>query len=512
MLYCMSAQRFLIDTNVFIGLEDNAVVAPDFASFQQLANKHGATIFVHEAALDDIRRDKDLVRRDVSLSKLNKFPVVKKMTGISNLVLEEKFGRIRKHNDIVDATLLHALEIGVADFLVTEDQGLHERAEKYSSTFSARVLYVADAVSFLKTSYEATAVVFPAVVEVEANTISQTDPIFASLRSDYTAFDQWWRDSCVRPMRKCWVVMEDDAIAGLIVRKEEQRGETDATLPGQKILKICTFKVRRESRGIKLGELLLKQALWHAQTNKHDVVYLTTFPGQATLMALLEYYGFQHTYDRSNGERVYERAIGHGPLLPVAGISMFDLARQNYPRFAVGAGVAGYVIPIREEYHEVLFPELVDRRQLSLFGASVSHRPGNTIRKVYLCQSPANISEPGALLFFYKGKSVAVPSQAITTVGIFEEMRLARSAHELRQLAGGRSVYSEVQLQRFSPSKGNPVKVINFLLAAHLEPPIELPALVNSGVFSSQPPQSIKRLMTEDQVSLLSGSSLGFLT
>ncbi|SEK03326.1 Acetyltransferase (GNAT) family protein [Sphingobium sp. AP50] len=506
----MSAPRFLIDTNVFIGLEDHAEVAPHFASLQQLAGRHGVEIFVHEAAIDDIRRDKDEARRRVSLSKINKFPVVKKMAGIGQVELEASFGRIRRPNDLVDATLLHALEIGVADFLVTEDQGLHERAERISSTFGARVLYVADAVSFLRTTYEAVAVVFPAVLEMEANTISQNDPIFLSLRDDYPGFDDWWREKCVKPMRKCWVVMDEGQVAGLIVRKDERQGDTDATLPGEKILKICTFKVRAESRGVKLGELLLKQVLWYAQSNNHDVVYLTTYSGQQTLMALLEYYGFRHTRDNENGERVYEKAIGRDRLLPVPETSLFDLARQNYPRFATGDGVAAYAIPIQEEFHEILFPELVNRNQLSLFSDTGFQRPGNTIRKVYLCRAPAHISQPGALLFFYKGKSGAQPSQAITTVGVFEEMKLAHSTEELRRLAGGRSVYSDAQLRNLAASQGRPVKVINFLLAAHLEPPMSLAALKTCSVFAGHPPQSIKNLLPPQQLSVLRQGAFGF--
>lgn len=506
----MSAPRFLIDTNVFIGLEDHAEVAPPFASLQQLAGRHGVEIFIHEAAVDDIKRDKDEARRRVSLSKIKKFPLVKKMAGIDQPTLEAKFGRISRPNDLVDATLLHALEIGVADFLVTEDQGLHGRAERISPTFGARVLYVADAVSFLRTTYEAVAVVFPAVVEMEANTISQEDPIFVSLREDYPGFDEWWREKCVKPMRKCWVVMDEGKVAGLLVRKDEKPGDTDATLPGQKILKICTFKVRAESRGVKLGELLLKQVLWYAQSNNHDVVYLTTFDGQQTLMALLEYYGFRHTHNNANGERVYEKAIGRDQLIPIEGISLFDLARENYPRFATGNGIAAYAIPIQEEFHEILFPELVNRNQLNLFGDTGFQRPGNTIRKVYLCRAKANLSQPGALLFFYKGKSSYNPSQAITTVGVFEEMNVAYSTEELRRLAGGRSVYSDIQLRNMAASTIRPVKVINFLLAAHLDPPMPLTALQRNAVFAGHPPQSIKSLLPPQQISVLGQGAFGF--
>lgn len=507
----MSAPRYLIDTNVFIGLEDHAEVAPVFSSLLQLAARHSVGVFVHEAAIDDIRRDKDETRRRVSLSKIQKFPAIKKTVGIDQAALEAKFGRIRKANDLVDATLLHALDMEVADFLVTEDQGLHERAERISPTLGARVLYVADAVSLLRTTYEAIDVVLPTVVEVEAHTLPQDDPIFESLRRDYAPFDTWWRDKCVKAMRKCWVVMDDKRIAGLVVRKDEKPGDTDATLQGDKILKVCTFKVRPESRGVKLGELLLKQVLWYAQTNKHDVVYLTTFPTQATLISLLEYYGFEHTHDNKGGEMVYEKSLSRCRLLPEPAVSLFDLARRNYPRFATGDGVAAYAIPIQEDFHEILFPELVPPAiQMSLFSDSGAQRPGNTIRKVYLCRAPAMISQPGALLFFYKGKSEGIPSQAITTVGVFEEMSFAKSTEELRRLAGGRSVYSDVQLRMMNASEDRPVKVINFLLAAHLEPPMSLEALQKTNVFAERPPQSIKNLAPAQQISVLERGTFGF--
>jgi hypothetical protein len=131
---------------------------------------------------------------------------------------------------------------------------------------------------------------------------------------------------------------------------------------------------------------------------------------------------------------------------------------------------------------------------------------------VYLCRAQARLAQPGALLFFYKGKSTSRPSQAITTVGIFEEMTLAKSTEELRRMAGGRSVYSDAQLIGMDATKTNPVKVISFLLAAHIDPPMSLPALQNSGVFAAYPPQSIKRLEAAQQRIVLNQGRLGFTT
>src|SRR5262249_27152780 len=101
---------------------------------------------VHEAARDDIQRDKDAQRRRISLSKLDKFQTIKKVRGLDQAELERKFGSLARPSDIVDATLLDSLERGAADFLVTEDRGLHERARKVSPELGRRVLFVADAV------------------------------------------------------------------------------------------------------------------------------------------------------------------------------------------------------------------------------------------------------------------------------------------------------------------------------------------------------------------------------
>ena len=320
----MSAPKYLIDTNVIIGLEDWKEVSPELAALTQIAARHGVGVFVHAAARDDIARDPDVARRSVSLSKIAKYPLIAKVRNLSNAQLESEFGGLPRPNDVVDATLLHALKIGVADFLVTQDRGLHERAKRHSSDLDGRVLYVADALELIRSTYEPRQVALPFVEETDAHTIPLDDPIFESLRDGYPGFDQWWAEKCVKAMRKCWVVTDNGDLAGIVVRKDEQPGDTDATLSGNKILKVCTFKVRPESRGIKLGELLLKNVLWFAQKNRYDVVYLTTYREQVALIDLLEFYGFTCTYINSAGELVYEKFLSRDRLLIYDGKSFFN--------------------------------------------------------------------------------------------------------------------------------------------------------------------------------------------
>ncbi len=503
----MSVQKYLIDTNVVFGLEDDHNVNPIFAKFHKLASKYKVGVFVHEVAKDDIARDKNTNRRNISLSKIPKFQTLNKVKGLTPERLQKIFGELAKPNDVVDATLLDALRIGAVDFLVTEDRGLHRRAENYAPELADRVLFVADATALLETTYGTKDTAVKYIEDVFANSISDQDPIFDSLREGYSKFNDWWYKKCVGEHRQCWTVYDGDDLAGLIVRKDEFPDDTDAQRPAQKILKICTFKVRPESRGMKLGELLLKQVFWHAQINDYDLAYVTTYKEQVALIKLLEYYGFIHTYTKSDSELVYEKTFSRDPLiLTDDNTDYFKAASKNYPRFSTQAPLQAFAIPILELYHDVLFPDL--KQQLSLFGSI--EKPGNTIRKVYLSRANSKLGCPGSLLLFYKCQSKSPPSRSITTIGIFENFKLATSTQELMRLCGGRSVYSKKELDDWDATPQNPVKVINFLLAGYIEPALNIGFLQDHNIFRGKHPQSISKISRAELTAILSKTELGF--
>lgn len=512
----MNHQSYLIDTNILIGLEDYHQVGAEYASFLNLASVHGVAVFIHEAAKEDILRDGDAKRRRVSLSKVEKYRLLKGQRGLTRADLDLAFGPLNKPNDVVDATLLHALESGVVDFLVTQDKGIHQRANRRSPNLARRVLFLGDATELLIQTYEPKTVSVRHVAEVLAHELDHKLQFFDSLREGYgaNAFDEWWREKCVKEHRSCWAIFDSDDLAGLIVRKDETFGATDAITPAKKILKICTFKVALDRRGAKLGELLLKQVLWYCQVNKYELTYLTTYPEQSALMELLEYYGFVNAGVNSGGEYVYERHFSSEPLVALNGQGGFELARKNYPRFLMSSETRAFGIPIVESYHDILYPDLRDPRQLDLFSygspSNASSRPGNTIRKVYLCRASSNLGDEGSLLFFYKGLSKEQPSQALTAIGILEGVALARSTKELMQLTGGRSVYSEQDLEAWKASDRRPVKVINYLLISYIAPAIGLSELIQMGIVSGHPPQSIYEVKPSSVRRLVDRSNLEF--
>lgn len=513
----MSTSKLLIDTNVFIGLEDPKQVDPASAEIVRKCAEYSVGLFVHEAALRDIARDKDEARRKISLSKFDKFQRVKDPKPEPDKAeLERRFGQIRKPNDEVDVALLYALDLNVVDLLVTEDEGVHDRVRL--SPLADRVLRVADALVWLRRTYDPKPVSLPFIDERKAYEIDRNDPIFKSLRDGYPDFDDWWATKCVNQHRDCWAVTVDNEIAGLVVRKSEQPSEATVKLPGNKILKLCTFKVREDFRGEKLGELLLKQALWFAQVNAFDLVYLTTKADQTALIELLKYYGFQYTHSLGD-EMVFEKPLSRDRLvMPPGEKNVFRVSRTNYPRFVADAPAKVFCVPIRGGYHQKLFPELAFEKPLPLFPGerrlvttSGARTPGNTIRKVYLCRAQTASIAPGDILLFYHSKAPNLAaSQSITSVGIAERVSQTHDLEELIRLTAKRSVFSERELRGWIDESPSPVKVIDFLLVGHLNPPVPLETLTAEGVLSGHPPQSITALTPNRFAPIRRRLDLGF--
>lgn len=213
----MSERKILIDTNIFIGLEDHKPVEPDFAELVRKCSEHNVRIFIHEAATQELERDKDADRRRISLTKINNFEQLKgiKLPKVSNL--EEEFGAVLKQNDKIDIALIHAVKINAVDFLVTQDQGLHNRTK--FSVLGKRIFEVYDALAWLRQTFEPTKVHLPFIEEKKAHEINFEDEMFDSLREGYPEFDVWWRDKCVRQHRSCWTMRIEGELAGVIVRK-----------------------------------------------------------------------------------------------------------------------------------------------------------------------------------------------------------------------------------------------------------------------------------------------------
>lgn len=138
--------RLLIDTNILIHLEDNKVIDQQFALFYQMvvSNKH--SLYYHSACIEDLRRDKDVERQEITLSKLRKYSVMPN-PGIPDEDFVEKVGQ-KKENDRIDNIQLFQVKKGYIDYFITEDKRIRDKALKVN--LKERVLSIEEGLEMLK--------------------------------------------------------------------------------------------------------------------------------------------------------------------------------------------------------------------------------------------------------------------------------------------------------------------------------------------------------------------------
>jgi L-amino acid N-acyltransferase YncA len=475
--------KLLIDTNIFIPLEPTAEgdLGPGTepaVRFASRAQEFGCTLFVHPAIRDDIDRDKDDRRRRLRTQTFQKYaqlpdppsitPDVEAIVGVS----------VAQSNDWVDNLLLAALRSNAADWLVSEDNGIHKKAKR---------LQVADRVFRVREALTALEQLFgvpqppPAVRAVKVHAINRADAIFDSVRQDYAGFDAWL-DKCALEHRQAWIVEAGGQYGGITIVNHER---TQAYgLPG-KVLKVCTFKVSERHNGFRYGELLLKTVFDFAVKRSFDQLFVEVFEKHEALVALLSEFGFEPIAERTNrGELVLAK-----PMKPddaARCMSGLDMHRRFGPHAVRIDGTPAFLIPIQPQYHRILFPEAEPQLELSA-GSSPA---GNAIRKAYLCLAPSRQIRPGDNLLFYRSQGGGL----ITVLGVVEETVAARDPNRIAAQVGKRTVYSFAEIR--SMCDRGEVLAIVFRQARILAPFLRLDDAVREGIVKG-PPQSIVRLPPE---------------
>jgi hypothetical protein len=119
-----------------------------FAELVRLSGEYGVRLFVDGANYDDVARDRDEKRRAVTISKLAKFQQLRGVPIPDDAKLTARYGSIGSENDRSDVRFLVALEAKAVDFVVSQDIGLHRRAER--AGLGSSVLTVEEALEWLK--------------------------------------------------------------------------------------------------------------------------------------------------------------------------------------------------------------------------------------------------------------------------------------------------------------------------------------------------------------------------
>ena len=249
--------RILLDTNIFIPLEDSFLeINEKLAELNRLVSgKH--QLLIHPATSIDINRDKDTARKTRSLSRLAKYSELEFPPELDSDLEESLFGAPRKDNDTVDNNILFSLHKNCVHWLVTEDTGIHKKAKRINQ--EERVLTVDQAIRALSDEDKEHINLYPNIQDVPCHTLDLTDVFFDTLRDGYSTFDDWYRNKCSKTGRRAWTWLDDNKIQAICIYKTEQSpivNSDNKGLPG-KTLKLCTFKVVK--LGYKIGELLLKR-------------------------------------------------------------------------------------------------------------------------------------------------------------------------------------------------------------------------------------------------------------
>jgi len=475
--------RILLDTNVLITLEDSGqILGRSYAQLFQLATANNHQLLVHPASIDDIRRDKDLARRQSTLSRLEKYP------SLDQPAVCPWNDATTSANDVADNALLYAVESDAVHALVTEDQGLHRKAARRG--LRERVFYVQTAEDWLRRLHGVSTVSLPNIEDVPLHQLVPElgGAFFDSLRGGYgTQFNHWFRAKS-QEGRRAWLHRSDDGSIGALCIYALQNDQTicdDGTRLQGRALKICTFKVGESHRGRKVGELFLKAAFRFASTNQATHVFIEVQADKHShLIDLLEDFGFSGR-GKKGEDSVYVKQ--HPTVGPTdSAVARFDYHRRYYPHFLLDASTQAFLVPIVPGFHDTLLPDCPTTQQ-RLFAPV--NPAGNAIKLAYLCHAPTTNIRPGDLAFFYRSHD----EMAITSLGVVESYSTSKSADQIAALVSRRTVYN---LREISELASKPTRVMLFRLALHLKQSVPHTWLIKNGVVNGNI-QSITKIDTE---------------
>jgi GNAT superfamily N-acetyltransferase len=483
-----SPTRFLLDTNAFIALEPfagqmEAGMGPA-ATFMRLAMKQRHHIFVHPASRDELAEDKDPVRASQSKAELDKFETLAE-SPISSFVNAELGPVVAESNHHRDRRILAALHSNAVNFLVSDDDGLGRRAKRIG--IGDRVLTLADAVAMLEGFEPTVGPPLPQVTSVESYALDLEQEIFESIRSDYAEFDDWiamvQADS---PNRECFVVQDQDGTYAAIAIVKITEGDCEYNF-AQPVTKISTFKVAPAYSGNRYGELLLKAVLQSHHDHHVGSAYVEVWDRHQRLIDRLGQFGYFDGGKSSRGEHALVKT--YQPRDETLDPLDYHI---RYGPPAVSALASAFVIPIRDPWHNQLFPECSSSGpggQLALPDiAGQATRPwGNALRKAYLCNASTNKLEAGDIILFYRSgfKSVEV-------IGVVEDTHRTSSPEDVMNLVAGRTVYSASDIEGLArhPSQ---VLVILFRRDRIVDPPWTLGELEANQILKA-PPQTVQKV------------------
>ncbi len=460
----------LIDTNILIYLEDaGRILDVRLADIKRIAPKAGIEFKYHPDQKRDIDRDHNEIRKLRILSRLRQYSPVPNPPMWSDEEKKKNQWMPSSDNDCVDDALLCAVDKNAVHFLITEDKQIHRKAIKLG--LQDRVYYIESFWAYLQSTFESVSFSIPLGVRSGfLHEFNVKNVFFDSLREAYPGFDSWF-EKCARENRKCFYIGSMDSIGALLVQKLEENEVVTMngkSLPGRS-MKLCTFKVAEQYYGRKFGERLLYAAFQNAKEHRVDWLYLTIDGNQQKeLETLCEDFGFKCIGIDVKNKRDNVWCKSMMPKIDCENISDIEYAIKYYPNYRKHASAAKWIIPIRPEYHEKLFPDI---SEINNMFPSFKENPdfyasySNTIKKAYLSNANVKTIKPGDLVYFYRSHD----RQSIECCGIVEKCFRSSDPQEIIAAIAKRSVYDREEIEEIAKQE---TLVLCFRILEYFKTPI----------------------------------------
>lgn len=480
-------KKILLDTNMFIYLEDNKVIDEKVATLtKRLYDSTEYKIVIHPKTKVEASKCTDVEIKKIFLSKISVYKEIKDPP----LAPEEfhKLLRCKNIHDEIDNELLFSVNRNCVDYLITNDQDMLKKAKKIN--LDNRVLSIEKALEIFQEE-EKLDLRTPVFITNEfLYNIDLNDTFFDSLRNDYLGFDDWFKKKQLQE-RKALVTKANGKIKSFLMMKIEDENEKyddylESFQPAKR-LKISTFKV--DDTGKRIGETFVKLIINQAIEEKVAEIYVTIFDKHKYLIEMLEDYGFKF----KTKKRTY-KSDGTVELENVLVKDMIN-KKEFYPFFSIKDKKV-FIIPIKEEYHTLLFQDYEKYVQLSMEDLNGINTAANSLKKAYLCDSNTTKIEPGSIVLFYSSGI----KKAITSLGIVDAVfNKFNTFEEMFSLVNKRTAYSETELKKFF--KTNKL-VILFKIYNYFKKEVPYSYLINNKIVNG-PIQTVTEIQNDKLMEIL---------
>jgi hypothetical protein len=239
----LSIQRVLFDTNIFIYREDNKLPEASVLQLISILNELDIKIIKHPKSLEDIERDDDIERRRVLLAKLAVYDSLELQADpVSDPVFSSIIDPPTTHADEVDNALLYAVYAKSVPFLITNDGGIHKKAQKLD--VKAEVLSIAEAIHYFKILQAAKGKPQSWQVAWDEHTRAKVFGAITKLIG---------RDEQLKELR---ALLDDESVRIALISGPSQIGKTRFVLEATKTLKNQTIVIS-DPQSMELKDLVL---------------------------------------------------------------------------------------------------------------------------------------------------------------------------------------------------------------------------------------------------------------